>query len=85
MEDWTETRSAGCSARSSPSSSRVREGAATRAGRSPRSEAPAYARPLAPGSVVRCIACEAVLAVVVEAEGRIRLGLRGFTWLEVEP
>ena len=29
----------------------------------------------APGSVIRCSACEAALAVVVEAEGRIRLGL----------
>ena len=39
----------------------------------------------APGSVIRCSACEAALAVVVEAEGRIRLGLRGLTWLEVHP
>jgi hypothetical protein len=43
----------------------------------------AYVRPLAPGGVVRCAACEAVLAVVVEAGGRIRLGLRGLTWLEI--
>ena len=46
-------------------------------------EARVYAR--APGSVVRCSACEAELVVIVEAEGRIRLGLRGLTWLEVGP
>ena len=42
-----------------------------------------YAAPLAPGSVVRCPTCESVLAVVVEADGRIRLAMRGLTWLEV--
>jgi hypothetical protein len=47
-------------------------------------EAHVYARPLAPGTVVRCSSCEAVLAVVIEAEGRIRLGLRGLTWLEIQ-
>lgn len=44
-----------------------------------------YAAPLAPGSVLRCSACEAVLAVVVETDGRIRLSLRGLTWVETGP
>jgi Family of unknown function (DUF6510) len=42
-----------------------------------------YAAPLAPGSVVRCSTCESVLAVVVDADGRIRVGMQGLTWLEV--
>jgi ribosomal protein S27E len=47
--------------------------------------AEAYVYAHAPGAVVRCPTCDAVLAVVVEAEGRIRLGLRGLTWLETAP
>ena len=43
----------------------------------------AYAHPLAPGSVVRCATCEAVLAVVVEAGGRTRLAFAGLTWIQV--
>jgi hypothetical protein len=43
----------------------------------------AYAHPLAPGSVVRCGSCEAVLAVIVSGRGRTRLGFRGLTWIEV--
>jgi ribosomal protein S27E len=43
----------------------------------------AYMHPLAPGSVVRCASCEAVLAVVVEAGGRTRLAFAGLAWIEV--
>src|SRR5919201_7147895 len=42
-----------------------------------------YMYPLAPGAVLRCSTCQAVLMVVVHAGGRFRLGLRGFAWLEV--
>jgi hypothetical protein len=42
-----------------------------------------YMYPLAPGGVLRCSTCQAVLMVVVHAGGRYRLGLRGLTWLEV--
>ena len=42
-----------------------------------------YMAPLSPGAVVRCRSCEAVLVVVVHANGRYRLGLRGLTWLDV--
>jgi hypothetical protein len=42
-----------------------------------------YMFSLAPGAVLRCSRCEAVLLVFVHAGGRYRLGLRGLTWLEV--
>jgi Family of unknown function (DUF6510) len=45
-------------------------------------EAHVYAHSLAPGAVVRCSSCEAMLAVVVVAAGRTRVGLTGLTWLE---
>jgi hypothetical protein len=35
------------------------------------------------GSVVRCAGCDAVLATVVQAEGRTWFGLRGITAVEV--
>ena len=38
----------------------------------------------APGAVVRCRACEAVLIVLVRAEGRCRLGVPGLAWLEIQ-
>ena len=37
------------------------------------------------GSVVRCAGCDATLATVVEAEGRVWLGLSGITAIEVRP
>jgi hypothetical protein len=37
----------------------------------------------APGAVVRCRGCDAVLMVLVHGGGRLRLGLRGLAWLEV--
>ena len=39
--------------------------------------------PLSPGAVVRGRSCESVLAVVVHANGRYRVGLRGLTWLDM--
>jgi hypothetical protein len=42
-----------------------------------------YLAPLSPGAVVRCYNCEAVLAVVVHADGRYRVGLSGLRWFEV--
>ena len=45
-------------------------------------EAHVYAHSLAPGAVVRCAVCEAVLVVVVNAAGRTRVALSGLTWLE---
>ena len=38
----------------------------------------------APGAVLRCASCEAVLMVLVHAPGRYRLGLRGFAWLDFQ-
>jgi hypothetical protein len=35
------------------------------------------------GSVVRCAGCDAVLATVVQGEGRVWFGLRGITAVEV--
>jgi hypothetical protein len=43
-----------------------------------------YMYPGAPGAVLRCSTCSAVLMVVVHGGGRYRLGLRGLTWLEVQ-
>jgi Family of unknown function (DUF6510) len=45
-------------------------------------EAHVYAHSLAPGAVVRCGSCEAILAVVIQAEARTRVALAGLTWLE---
>ena len=42
-----------------------------------------YMAPLAPGAVVRCRSCEAVLMVVVHANGRYRVGLAGLSWVEI--
>jgi hypothetical protein len=42
-----------------------------------------YMSPRAPGAVLRCATCEGVLMVVVQAGGRIRVGLQGLVWLEV--
>lgn len=43
-----------------------------------------YAGAHAPGTVVRCSRCEAVLIVLVRAGGRTRIGLRGTSWIEFE-
>jgi hypothetical protein len=43
-----------------------------------------YMAPRAPGAVLRCAACEGVLMVVVHGGGRVRLGLRGLVWLEMQ-
>jgi hypothetical protein len=43
-----------------------------------------YMAPRAPGAVLRCATCEAVLMVVVHAGGRFRLGLQGLVWLEIK-
>jgi len=37
----------------------------------------------APGVVIRCRACEAVLLVLVRGDGRYWLGLQGMAWLEL--
>ena len=42
-----------------------------------------YMYPLAPGAVLRCSNCQAVLMVFVHTDDRYRLTLRGLTWLEV--
>lgn len=39
----------------------------------------------APGLVLRCRACDAVLLVLVRTRGRYRLAVQGMTWLELEP
>lgn len=41
---------------------------------------PAYTQ--APGAVIRCRACEAVVLVLVDRGGRYRLSLTGATWIE---
>jgi uncharacterized protein (DUF983 family) len=38
----------------------------------------------APGVVMRCRACEAVLLVLVRGEGRYWLGAQGLSWLELQ-
>ena len=43
-----------------------------------------YMFPLSPGAVLRCSACEGVLMVMVHAGGRVRLGLQGLVWLEMQ-
>jgi hypothetical protein len=42
-----------------------------------------YMFPRAPGAVLRCNRCEAVLMVLVHGGGHYRLSLRGLTWLEL--
>jgi hypothetical protein len=44
----------------------------------------AYMESLAPGAVIRCNACESVLLVLVRQGGRVRLGMTGLRWLEIE-
>jgi hypothetical protein len=43
-----------------------------------------YMHPLGPGAVLRCRSCQSVLMVLVPAQGRIRLALRGMAWLDME-
>lgn len=43
----------------------------------------AYMGDLAPGVVLRCERCEAVLLVLVEHAGRRRLGTPGTSWIEL--
>lgn len=43
-----------------------------------------YMHPLAPGAVLRCRSCESVLMVLVHAEGRVRIAVRGMAWLDIE-
>jgi hypothetical protein len=43
-----------------------------------------YLHPLAPGAVLRCRSCESVLMVLVHAEGRVRLAVKGMAWLDIE-
>ncbi len=43
----------------------------------------AYTR--APGDVLRCPACEAVMLVAVSLPGRVRVSLGGVRWLEPAP
>jgi len=42
-----------------------------------------YMAPQSPGLVLRCHGCEGVLLVLVRRPGHVRLGLQGFTWLEI--
>ncbi len=42
-----------------------------------------YGGPRAPGAVVRCRSCTAVLGVLVQREDRWRLSLGGVRWLEI--
>ena len=37
----------------------------------------------APGVVVRCRSCDAVLATIVEEDGHRRINLQGLAWLDV--
>jgi hypothetical protein len=43
-----------------------------------------YMTPLSPGAVLRCSACGGLLMVVVRADGRLRVGLQGLVWLEMQ-
>jgi Family of unknown function (DUF6510) len=43
-----------------------------------------YMYPRSPGAVLRCAGCENVLMVMVQTEGRVRLGFQGLAWLEVQ-
>lgn len=42
-----------------------------------------YMTPLSPGAVLRCTSCGGILIVMVQARGRVRLGLQGLLWLEM--
>lgn len=42
-----------------------------------------YMQSLSPGAVLRCRSCEAVLMVLVDTQGRYRLGMQGLKWIEV--
>jgi hypothetical protein len=43
-----------------------------------------YMYPHSPGAVLRCNVCECILMVLVRGGGRLRLGLQGLVWLEVQ-
>ena len=43
----------------------------------------AYAHPLAPGAVLRCLHCDNVLLVAVRRERAWRLTLAGAAWIEL--
>ena len=43
-----------------------------------------YMTPLSPGAVLRCASCGGLLMVIVQAAGRIRLGVQGLVWLELQ-
>ncbi|MBO0732399.1 MAG: hypothetical protein J2P57_24265 [Acidimicrobiaceae bacterium] len=45
--------------------------------------APLYMSGHAPGAVLRCARCDEVLLVLVERQGRWRLGTAGLKWLEI--
>ena len=42
-----------------------------------------YMYHLSPGAVLRCTTCEDVLMVLVRAEGRYRVSMRGLSWIEI--
>ena len=44
----------------------------------------AYMNALAPGAVLRCNTCENALVVMVEMSGKLRLGMPGLRWLEID-
>ena len=43
-----------------------------------------YMTPMSPGAVLRCASCGGMLMVIVHAAGRVRLGLQGLVWLEMQ-
>jgi hypothetical protein len=44
---------------------------------------PLYMYPHAPGAVLRCGSCQSALVVVVHGGGRVRMGMPGLAWLEM--
>jgi hypothetical protein len=44
----------------------------------------AYMGSLSPGTVLRCSNCENALVVLVELEGKLRVGMPGLRWLEMD-
>jgi hypothetical protein len=42
-----------------------------------------YMYPHSPGAVLRCGMCDTVLMVLVHGEGRYRVGMPGYAWLEI--
>jgi hypothetical protein len=44
----------------------------------------AYMGSLSPGTVLRCSRCESALLVLVELNGKLRLGMPGLRWLEMD-